>query len=54
MNIKLVKTSKSTNGGKDMKESTRLAIQIMVHERISFDWEILSMIETEIERSISK
>lgn len=37
-----------------MAESTNFAIQIMVHEEIPFDWEILSMIETEIERSVSK
>lgn len=37
-----------------MAESTNYAIQIMIHEEMPFDWEILSMIEMEIERSVSK
>lgn len=37
-----------------MKENTNLAIQIMIKENIPFDWEILQMIETEIEISVSK
>lgn len=37
-----------------MAESTELVIKIIVHERIPFDWEIIDLMEKEIEKSFSK
>lgn len=36
-----------------MKESTDLTIHIMVQYNIDFDWDVINMIENEIEESIA-
>lgn len=34
--------------------TTKLVIKIMIHERISFDWEIIRMMEEDIKTSFSE
>lgn len=37
-----------------MSEISELVSKIMVHEGIPFDWDIIELMEKEIEKSISK